>query len=142
MPDMSWKPFNPEDLMNGRALLWLNKVLGKLVTIGISDPQRFGLEGGSYGGYSTLAFITQTNRLRAVIADAGNASELSSYTEFLPNGDAFYVNQQERITNGTPWTSLKQYIDQSPLFRFDRVTTPRHAGARFRSADGSAEGRR
>jgi len=85
MPDMHWKHFADADITNGRALRWLNAMLDKLIAIGISDTNRFGIEGLSAGGWSTLAFITQTNRLQAAIDDSGFASQLSLYTEFSQN---------------------------------------------------------
>jgi len=124
LPDMTWKEQAEADLTNGHAMLWLNSMLDKLIATGISDPQRFGIEGFSHGGYSTIAFITQTHRFRAAIADSGFSSELSMYTEFSPNGNAFYVNETERGVGGTPWTRLHRFVAMSPFFKLDSVTTP------------------
>jgi dipeptidyl aminopeptidase/acylaminoacyl peptidase len=37
----------------------------KVVELGIADPERVGVMGHSFGGYSVAALITQTTRFRA-----------------------------------------------------------------------------
>ena len=45
------------------------------------DKNRVGIAGGSYGGYMTMWAVTQTNRFRAAVADAGIANWQSYYGE-------------------------------------------------------------
>jgi dienelactone hydrolase len=43
------------------------------------DEQRLGLTGGSYGGFMTMWAVTQTNRFKAAVADAGISNWQSYY---------------------------------------------------------------
>lgn len=102
--------------------------INKLVELGIADPERLGVKGVSYGGYCTLALITQTTRSKAALirSSAGaslftmygvmNASGVGTWTGWAENG-------QGRM-GGTPWELRDRYIENSPLFYLDRVTTP------------------
>jgi dipeptidyl aminopeptidase/acylaminoacyl peptidase len=45
------------------------------------DPNRLGITGWSYGGYTTMWAVTQTNRFKAAMAGAGLANLLSYYGE-------------------------------------------------------------
>jgi dienelactone hydrolase len=45
------------------------------------DEQRLGLTGGSYGGFMTMFAVTQTQRFKAAVADAGLSDWLSYYGE-------------------------------------------------------------
>jgi dipeptidyl aminopeptidase/acylaminoacyl peptidase len=43
----------------------------RVVELGIADPNRLGIMGHSYGGYSTLAVIVQNTRFKAAVDSAG-----------------------------------------------------------------------
>jgi dipeptidyl aminopeptidase/acylaminoacyl peptidase len=43
------------------------------IEIGVTDPERLGVMGISYGGYSTLALVSQTARFKAAVMDVGSA---------------------------------------------------------------------
>lgn len=45
------------------------------------DETRIGIGGGSYGGFMSMWAVTQTNRFRAAVADAGISNWLSYYGE-------------------------------------------------------------
>ena len=45
------------------------------------DPKRIGLDGWSYGGFTTMFAVTQTHRFRAAVAGAGISDWLSYYGE-------------------------------------------------------------
>jgi len=45
------------------------------------DTARLGLYGGSYGGFMTMWAVTQTDRFKAAVADAGISNWLSYYGE-------------------------------------------------------------
>jgi dipeptidyl aminopeptidase/acylaminoacyl peptidase len=57
----------------------------KLIEMGISDPERLGVQGTSYGGYATSLLITQTDRFKAAINISGkvNAMETSRAPKLL-----------------------------------------------------------
>jgi dipeptidyl aminopeptidase/acylaminoacyl peptidase len=101
----------------------------KLVEMGIADPQRLAVWGASYGGYSTLALLVQTNRFKAAVCDAGIGSLLTMYG-FMPDDSAGRTGWQEWMEaragrmGGTPWQHRSRYVENSPLFYLDRVETP------------------
>ena len=53
--------------------------LDKCVAAGISDPDRLGISGASYGGYLTAWAVATTNRFKAAVMVSGIANQLSSH---------------------------------------------------------------
>jgi dipeptidyl aminopeptidase/acylaminoacyl peptidase len=116
-------------LGTGRPMLDLAKTvvpgLNKLIEMKIADPDRLGIMGHSYGGYSTLALIAQTRRFRAAVEVDGFANLLGIYGEMDKEGAAFGMALQEHGSAArTPWQSRDRYIENSPIFYFDMVDTP------------------
>ena len=107
----------------------------KAIELGYADPDRLGLMGVSYGGYSTYGLVTQTNRFKAAIAASGFADLISLYGTFLavqryessPAGSlgitGLFERGQNRMGN-PPWKDWTRYMRNSPLFYVDRVQTP------------------
>ncbi len=99
----------------------------KLIDMGIADPNAVGLRGGSFGGYGTLAVITQTNLFKAAVVSAGYPNLVSVVGE-LDNdgraGGATEVTQRQHKLHATLWENPKLYIENSPVFYLDKVTTP------------------
>jgi dipeptidyl aminopeptidase/acylaminoacyl peptidase len=101
--------------------------VNKVIEMGIADPDRLGVIGHSYGGYSTLALIVQTNRFKAAIEVSGFGSLFGLYGEMDKSGDTFgipVVESGQGLMGGTPWQSHLEYVQNSPLFDLDRVQTP------------------
>ena len=98
-----------------------------LLARGYVDPKRLGLQGQSWGGYQTLFMITQTQMFAAAMAGAPVVNMTSAYggirwgTGISRSGQ--YENGQSRI-GGSLWQSPMRYIENSPLFWLDKVTTP------------------
>lgn len=84
------------------------------------DEKRVGCIGASYGGFMTLLLLTKTDMFAAGISHAG-ISDLSSYW-----GEGFwgYLYNEVAAAHSFPWNRRDIYVDQSPLFHADRVTTP------------------
>ncbi len=98
-----------------------------VIAMGIADPDRLGVTGHSYGGYSTLSLIVQTPRFRAAMASAGPADLISMYGGMRADGGAFGVGWSETgqgLMGGSPWEQRQRYLDNSPLLFMDRVRTP------------------
>jgi dipeptidyl aminopeptidase/acylaminoacyl peptidase len=100
----------------------------KVIEMGIADPERVGVWGGSYGGYSTLALLVQTTRFKAAAIDSGFANLLSVYGWMAersnePTWQDWAETSQGRM-GGTPWQYRERYLENSPLFYLDRVQTP------------------
>jgi dipeptidyl aminopeptidase/acylaminoacyl peptidase len=99
----------------------------RAIELGIADPARLGVMGHSYGGYSTYALLVQTTRFKAAVASAGNANLFTEYLQLANDGGAFGIGWAETGQGrmaGTPWQYRDRYLENSPIFFFDRVTTP------------------
>jgi dipeptidyl aminopeptidase/acylaminoacyl peptidase len=55
--------------------------LDAVAALGLTDPERLGITGRSYGGFMTMWAITQTDRFRAAVAGAGISNWQSYYGE-------------------------------------------------------------
>lgn len=87
------------------------------VNIGVADPERMGIGGGSYGGYLTAWAITQTDRFRAAVMVAGIVNLLSFHgTTNIP-----YYTQQ--FYAGDPYRD-PIFAERSPMTHVNRVETP------------------
>jgi dipeptidyl aminopeptidase/acylaminoacyl peptidase len=122
-------PDAPQHL--GTPMLDLAKTIlpgvDKVISMGIADPDRLGVMGHSYGGYSVLSLIVQTGRFKAALEADGMGDLISAYGEMQRDGTAFQVSNTEQdqgMMGGTPWQFRERYIENSPLFYFDRVGTP------------------
>src|SRR5439155_4768593 len=94
---------------------------------GVADPDRLGLFGHSYGGYSTLSLLVQTTRFKAAIAADGYGDLIATYGQMNSDGSAFGVPLAETgqlLMGGTPWQFRERYVENSPVFHLDRVETP------------------
>jgi dipeptidyl aminopeptidase/acylaminoacyl peptidase len=101
--------------------------INRAIELGIADPDRLGIFGHSNGGYSTAALIVQTQRFKAAIDIAGTANLLGLYTEMAKDGTAFgtaIVEHGQDALGGTLWELRDRYIENSPIFYLDRVSTP------------------
>ena len=84
------------------------------------DPDRLGIEGGSYGGQLTNWIITQTNRFKAAIPAASIANlisfnYMSYYHDYLAVEFGTFPHQE----------NLMDFLwERSPLRYANRVTTP------------------
>jgi hypothetical protein len=98
-----------------------------LLARGYVDPKRLGLQGQSWGGYQTAYLITQTNMFAAAMAGAPVVNMTSAYggirwgTGISRAGQ--YEAGQSRI-GGSLWETPMRYLENSPLFWLDKVTTP------------------
>ena len=115
----------------GTPMLDLSKTVlpgvNAVIAMGIADPVRIGIIGHSNGGCSTISLIVQTQRFRAAVMIAGTSSLISLYGEMDRRGSAYGVPLDEKgqgSMGGTPWSSRERYIENSPFFYLDRVTTP------------------
>lgn len=122
-------PDAPQHL--GTPMLDLAKTIlpgvNKIIEMGIADPDRLGVMGQSYGGYSTLALIVQTKRFRAAVEVDGYGDIIGAYGEMARDGTSYELDIQEQgqgLMGGTPWQSPDRYIQNSPVFFLERIETP------------------
>jgi len=101
--------------------------VNKVIEMGVADGDRLGVMGHSNGGYSTLALIVQTKRFKAALEAGGTGDLLENYGEMNRDGTAFGTSNLEHgqdALGGTPWDFRERYIENSPVFYFERVETP------------------
>jgi dipeptidyl aminopeptidase/acylaminoacyl peptidase len=121
-------PDAPQDL--GTPMLDLLKTIvpgvDRVVDMGIADPGRIGALGQSYGGYSVMSLLVETSRFKAAVAVDGFADLVSAYGQLNPDGTAYAASREhgQEQMGGTPWQYRDRYIENSPVFYLDRVTTP------------------
>jgi len=99
----------------------------KVIEMGVADPERLGLMGHSHGGYSVLSLIVQTTRFKAAIDWAGPANLMAMYGQMDPDGRDHWQKWTEVFgakVGGTPWEFRERYVENSPVFHFDKVQTP------------------
>ncbi|MEK6320626.1 MAG: prolyl oligopeptidase family serine peptidase [Acidobacteriota bacterium] len=108
----------------------LNCVLPAIQAIvdkGFVDEKAIGIQGHSWGGYQISYMITQTTRFKAASAGAPVANMTSAYSGIrwgsgLPR-QFQYEHTQSRI-GGNLWEAPMLYIENSPVFKANRVQTP------------------
>ncbi len=91
-----------------------------LATHSFVDPERVGCIGASYGGFLTEYIVTRTDLFAAAVSHAG-ISDISSY---WGEGMWGYAYGARALANAFPWADRELYVEQSPLFHADRITTP------------------
>ena len=99
-----------------------------LIARGIADPKRQGISGQSWGGYQTAYVITQTSLFAAAVPNATVVNMTSAYGGIrwesgVERAIVNYERGQSRI-GGSLWEYPERYLENSPLFFLDRVTTP------------------
>jgi dipeptidyl aminopeptidase/acylaminoacyl peptidase len=88
-----------------------------LVKAGIVDPKRVGIMGGSYGGYMTMAGLTEYPELFAAGADFFG----------VVNFETFFAHTEpwmaaiSTVEYGDPKTQAEMLRQLSPLYKIDRV---------------------
>jgi dipeptidyl aminopeptidase/acylaminoacyl peptidase len=96
------------DIMNG---------VDHVIALGVADPDRMAIMGGSYGGFMTFWAVTQTNRFKAAIGHAGISDWYSFY------GQTDIPNLLEFGFGGMPTESKPTYERWSPVEYATDVTT-------------------
>jgi dipeptidyl aminopeptidase/acylaminoacyl peptidase len=101
--------------------------VNKAIELGIADPNRLAIIGHSYGGYSVLALLAQTNRFKAAVEMDGLADLVAGYGAMDMDGSAYLSSVEESgqvLMGGNPWQVRDRYIENSPIFHLDQVQTP------------------
>ena len=98
-----------------------------VVDKGYVNENAIGIQGHSWGGYQIAYMVTQTNRFKAAAPGALVANMTSAYSGIrwgtgLPR-QFQYERSQSRI-GGSLWDYPLRFLDNSPIFRADRVETP------------------
>jgi len=91
-----------------------------LVKLGIADPKRLGIMGGSYGGYMVMAGVTQ---YPAMFAAGANLFGIVSFESFFRETEP-WMAAISTTEYGDPKTQAAMLASLSPIHRLDRITTP------------------
>ncbi len=109
------------------ALKCVLPAIQAVVDKGFVNESAIGIQGHSWGGYQIAYMVTQTNRFKAAAPGALVANMTSAYSGIrwgtgLPR-QAQYEHTQSRI-GGSLWEQPMRFLENSPIFRIDRITTP------------------
>jgi len=135
VPSMPLYPGDNPSAPMSKTLDGVMPAIDKVVEMGVADPERLAVMGGSYGGYAVLSLITQTNRFKAAIAMAPGSDWISLYGNFamfyrystFAHEDLSYFYEIEIgqvQMKAPPWADPGRYINNSPVFSADKVQTP------------------
>lgn len=124
---LKWGEEDSKDILAG---------IDKMVEMGLADPHRLFLTGGSFGGFMTAWIVTHDTRFKAAVAQRGVYNFLSMYGA----SDALTLVEWEFDT--LPWENTELLWDRSPLKYVKNVTTPTmiiHSELDFRVGISQAE---
>ncbi len=116
--------------------------INRLIDLGIADPQRLGVMGNSFGSYCALSLLTQTDRFQAAAISAVYANLTSVYGALDEHGHSEWIGWCESGQvglGGSLWERRDDYVENSPLFYLDRVTTPLLIGSGTLQAEEAAQ---
>jgi dipeptidyl aminopeptidase/acylaminoacyl peptidase len=95
------------------------------------DPGKMGLQGHSFGGWETNYLVTHSHTFAAACEAAGPTDHISMYGEVLLGSGEITQDVFEMYNQGspygigvTPWTAPERYMENSPVFFVDSITTP------------------
>ncbi len=81
---------------------------------------KIGCMGASYGGFMTQYLQTVTDIFAAAVSHAG----IANHTSYWGEGYWGYNYSEVSMAGSYPWSHRELYVDQSPLFRADKIHTP------------------
>jgi dipeptidyl aminopeptidase/acylaminoacyl peptidase len=91
-----------------------------LVGMGIADPARLGIIGGSYGGYMVMAGVTE---FPTMFAAGVNLFGVVNFETFFERSEP-WIAAVSVTEYGDPVTEAEMLRELSPIHKIDRVETP------------------
>jgi len=97
----------------------IEKGVDHLIGLGLADPDKLGLLGWSNGALLTIALTTRTDRYKAAGSGAGAVEWAGDWANayFGASFNNYYFGK-------SPLEDPKRYVDKSPFYKLDRVSTP------------------
>jgi dipeptidyl aminopeptidase/acylaminoacyl peptidase len=92
-----------------------------LIKEGIADPEKIAIYGGSYGGYATLAGITNTPDLYAAAVDYVGVSNLFTFMETIPAYWEPYKKMLYEMVGDPSTIDSVMMKENSPAFHTDKI---------------------
>jgi len=105
------------------AVVGAAKYLSRLPWV---DSKHIGIQGHSFSGFETYYLVTHTDMFAAAVSSCGPSNAISEYGDLWGWGGpklGYYENRQGRM-GATLWERPDVYIENSPVFRADKVSTP------------------
>lgn len=91
-----------------------------LIEIGVADPDRVGVTGGSYGGYASAWMSTYySHRFAASVMFVGISNNISKWGESDIPEELYLVHARKRIWNNWNW-----FLERSPVYHVENAQTP------------------
>jgi dienelactone hydrolase len=122
-PDISYEDGHP----GKSAVEFINSGVEYLKKNSWVNGEKIGIQGQSWGGYQVSYLITQNDMYAAAWAGAPVVNMTSAYGGIRwstgMNRQFQYEKSQSRIGK-TLWEAPELYLENSPLFHLDKVTTP------------------
>ncbi len=97
----------------------LMEAVDEVIGMGLADPDRLAVMGGSYGGFMANWIIGHTDRFKAAITMRSISDWISDYGT---TDIGFFFNPEH--IGGTPWENFQVYWEKSPITYVDKVKTP------------------
>jgi dipeptidyl aminopeptidase/acylaminoacyl peptidase len=91
-----------------------------VVDAGHADPERIGIAGGSYGGYMTMAGLTEYPEL---FAAGANLFGVVNFETFFAHTEP-WMAAISKVEYGDPDTQKEMLRSLSPIHKIERVTAP------------------
>lgn len=98
-----------------------------LIEKGFIDKDNIGVQGHSWGGYQIAHLVTKTAMFKAAESGAPVVNMISAYGGirwWTGLSRQFQYEQTQSRIGGTPWEYPERYIENSPIFNIDKITTP------------------
>ncbi|MBO9572314.1 MAG: S9 family peptidase [Chitinophagaceae bacterium] len=86
------------------------------------NPQRMAIQGGSWGGYEVNYIVTHTDLFRAAFSGCGVSNIISLYGS--KREMVSFVEYGQVRMGTTLWNVPQLYIEGSPVFYANKITTP------------------
>ena len=86
----------------------------------VLDSRSVGIYGGSYGGFLVLLLLAQSQMFKAACSMAG----ISNITSYWGGSRFGHYYGLTALSNSFPWSRPDIFVQQSPIFRANQITTP------------------
>jgi dipeptidyl aminopeptidase/acylaminoacyl peptidase len=116
--------YTADDKKHGREPLWDCVEAKKyLASLGYVDPSRIAIQGGSYGGYMTLAALAfKPDEFAAGVDIFGVSNWVRTLESIPPYWESFRKTLYQEL--GDPNTEKEMLKEISPLFHADKIKKP------------------
>jgi dipeptidyl aminopeptidase/acylaminoacyl peptidase len=123
IPDIPYRIGYPGESAQNAIISGVTALLDK----GFVDKDNLGVQGHSWGGYQIAYLVTKTNIFKCAESGAPVVNMVSAYGGIRWESGMSrmfqYEHTQSRI-GGTLWEKPLRYLENSPIFFIDKVSTP------------------